>query len=45
MRQKSQTRQTGATKAIKDIRRVTRKQYSPEEKIRIIFVGYAVKKP
>jgi hypothetical protein len=27
MRQKSQTRQTGAAKAIKDIRRATRKQY------------------
>ena len=37
VKQKSQTRQTGATKAIKDIRRATRKQYSAEEKIRIIL--------
>ena len=39
MRQKSQTRQTGAAKAIKDIRRATRKQYSAEEKIRIVLDG------
>jgi len=39
MRQKSQTRQTGAIKAIKDIRRATRKQYSAEEKIRIVLDG------
>jgi transposase len=39
MRQKSQTRQTGAAKAIKDIRRATRKQYSSEEKIRIVLDG------
>ncbi len=39
MRQKSQTRQTGATEAIKDIRRATRKQYSAEEKIRIVLDG------
>ena len=39
MRQKSQTRQTGADKAIKDIRRATRKQYSAEEKIRIVLDG------
>ena len=32
MRQKSQTRQTGAAKAIKDIRLATRKQYAAEEK-------------
>ena len=37
MRQKSPTRQTGAAKAIKDIRRATRKQYSAEEKIRIVL--------
>jgi transposase len=37
MKQKSQTRQTGAAKAIKDIRRATRKQYSEEEKIRIVL--------
>jgi transposase len=39
MRQKSQTRETGAAKAIKDIRRATRKQYSSEEKIRIVLDG------
>jgi len=39
MGQKSQTRQTGATKAIKYIRRATRKQYSAEEKIRIVLDG------
>ena len=39
MRQKSQTRQTGGAKAIKDIRRATRKQYSAEEKIRIVLDG------
>ena len=39
MRQKSQTRQTGAAKAIKDICRATRKQYSAEEKIRIVLDG------
>ncbi len=39
MRQKSQTRQTGAAKAIKDIRRATRKQYSAEEKIGIVLDG------
>ena len=39
MKQKSQTRQIGAAKAIKDIYRVTRKQYSVEEKIRIVLDG------
>ena len=39
MKQKSHTRQTGAAKAIKDIRRATRKQYSAEEKIRIVLDG------
>ena len=39
MRQKPQTRQTGAAKAIKYIRRATRKQYSAEEKIRIVLDG------
>jgi hypothetical protein len=44
MRQNSQTRQTGAAKAIKDIRRATRKQYSAEEKIRIVLDGLTRKK-
>jgi transposase len=39
MNQKSETRQTGAAKAIKDILRATRKQYSAEEKIRIVLDG------
>ena len=39
MRQKSQTRQTASEKTIKDIRRATRKQYSAEEKIRIVLDG------
>jgi transposase len=39
MRQKSQTRQAGADRAIKDIRRATHKQYSAEEKIRIVLDG------
>ena len=37
MKQKSQARQTGTAKAIKDIRRATRKQYSAEAKIRIVL--------
>jgi len=45
MRQKSQTRQTGTAKVIKDIRRVTRKQYSAEEKIRIVLDGLRGEKP
>ena len=39
MKQKSQTRQTGAPKTIKDIRRATRKQYSAEENTRIVLDG------
>ena len=39
MRQKLQTRQTGAAKAIKDIRWETHKQYSVEKKIRIVLDG------
>lgn len=39
MKQKSQTRQTGAAKAIKDIRRATCKQYLAEEKTRIVLDG------
>jgi len=40
MRQKSETRQTGGAQAITDIRRATRKQYSAEEKIRIVLDGF-----
>ena len=39
MGQKSQTRQTIAAKEIKGIRRATGKQYSTEEKIRIVLDG------
>ena len=39
MRQKPVTRRTASTKTIKDIRRATRKQYSAEEKIRIVLDG------
>jgi transposase-like protein len=38
MRHKSGLRDT-AVKTVKDIRRATRKQYSAEEKIRIVLVG------
>lgn len=39
MRQKHGTRRTASEKTIKDIRRATRKQYSAEEKIRIVLDG------
>ena len=39
MRHKSGPRGTTSEKAIKDIRRATRKQYSAEEKIRIVLDG------
>ena len=39
MIQKPQTRQTAADRTLKDIRRATRKQYSAEEKIRIVLDG------
>jgi transposase len=39
MRQKSMSAKTPAEKAVRDIRRKTRKQYSAEEKIRIILDG------
>ena len=39
MRQKPGTRRTAPEKTIKDIRRTTRKQYSAEEKIRIVLDG------
>ena len=45
MRQKSQTRQTVAAKAIKDIRRATRKQYSAEEKTHIVLDGLRDEEP
>jgi transposase-like protein len=39
MRQKSGTEKASAEKVIEDIRRVTRKQYGAEEKIRIVLEG------
>ena len=39
MRQKPMSRKDPAEKAIRDIRRKTRKQYSAEEKIRIVLSG------
>ena len=39
MRQKPGTRRTASEKTIKDIRRATRKQYSAEEKVRIVLDG------
>ena len=39
MRQKSGPRRTASQKVVKDIRRATRKQYSAEEKIRIVLDG------
>ena len=39
MRQKTGTAKPSAEKVIKDIRRVTRKQYGAEEKIRIVLEG------
>jgi len=37
MRQKPGTKQSRGEKVVKDIRRATRKQYSAEEKIRIVL--------
>jgi transposase len=39
MRHKSGSRGTASEKLVKDIRRATRKQYSAEEKIRIVLDG------
>ncbi len=39
MRQNIRTRSTSSEKTVKDIRRATRKQYSAEEKIRIVLDG------
>lgn len=39
MRQKTERHQDGAERAIKDIRRKTRKRYTSEDKIRIILAG------
>lgn len=39
MRQKTEATKPSAEKVIKDVRRVTRKQYGAEEKIRIVLDG------
>ena len=39
MRQKSETAKVPSEQVVKDIRRATRKQYSAEEKIRIVLDG------
>ncbi len=39
MRQKSMSSKDSAEKTVRDIRRKTRKQYSAEEKIRIVLAG------
>ena len=39
MRQQSRTRESSSKRLVKNIRRVTRKQYSSEEKIRIVLDG------
>jgi len=39
MRQKSMVSKGGAEQAVRDIRRKTRRQYSAEEKIRIVLAG------
>ena len=39
MRQKSETQVPSSEQVVKDIRRATRKQYSAEEKIRIVLDG------
>ena len=39
MRQKSSTPETSSERLVRDIRRATRKQYSVEEKIRIVLDG------
>jgi transposase len=45
MRQKSGTGKAPAEQVIKDIRRATRKQYSAEEKIRIVLAGLRGEEP
>ena len=39
MRQKSETQKPSSERIVKDIRRATRKQYSAEEKIRVVLDG------
>ena len=39
MRQKPETKQSHGEKVVRDVRRATRKQYSAEEKIRIVLEG------
>lgn len=39
MKRKNERHTDGADRVVKDIRRQTRKRYSPEDKIRIILAG------
>jgi len=39
MRQKAETPKSSADRIVRDIRRATRRQYSAEEKIRIVLDG------
>ena len=43
MKQKPAERPASPERIIRDIKRKTRKQYSAEEKIRIVLDGFAVK--
>jgi len=43
MRTKAETDSEEAEQRVRDIRRATRRQYSAEEKIRIVFGGCAVR--
>ena len=45
MRQKSSPPETPSERLVRDIRRATRKQYSAEEKIRIVLDGCAARSP
>jgi len=41
MRQKSEATKVSSEQVVREIRRATRKQYSAEEKIRIVLDGFA----
>jgi transposase len=43
MRQKSESQKPSSERIVKDIRRATRKQYSAEEKIRIVLDGQSAR--
>jgi transposase len=39
MRSKAETDSNDAEKRVRDIRRATRRQYSPEQKVRVVIAG------